>query len=57
MIQYSFHRKLGVWWFRIFGVGLILRAPWDQALFSERYGYRKYLRAFGWRVGFLGRRR
>lgn len=41
----------GVWWFRLFGSGLLLRAPWDSPLFSERYGYQKPKMKFkGWRL-------
>jgi len=48
----------GIWWFRIFGRGLSLHAPWNRPLFSERNGYRKMLRlGFGWRVEWLAARR
>ena len=42
-------------WFRLFGVGAVLTN--GTLLFSERYGYTKYLPVgFGWRIRFLKRR-
>lgn len=45
----------GIFWFRIFGKGLQLRAPWSMYLFSERYGLRKMWPPgqHNWRIGFL----
>jgi len=38
-------------WFRICGYGLAVSR--DPTLFSERYGYRKIVRMFGWKVELL----
>ena len=46
-------KAYGIWWFRIMGYGLVLKASWTQPLFFERYGYRKFLKLFGWRIGCL----
>jgi len=44
----------GAWWFRILGVGILaLRVADHPPLFSERYGYRMWLYAFGWKVSWL----
>lgn len=44
----------GIWWIRVFGYGLSLKAPWDKPLFSERNGYTKVIVKFkGWRVFWL----
>lgn len=52
------HRYEGGWWFRIFGIGLyakdIRRHP---LLFSERNGYRRYIRLGAWVIGILRRPR
>jgi hypothetical protein len=49
-------RNSGIWWFRIFGIGLVLKSPRNKPLFSERYGYRKpIIRIAGWRVLLLSR--
>ena len=44
----------GGFWFRIFGVGLSFVHASYPALFSERYGYRKSIKLFGYRASFLG---
>jgi hypothetical protein len=46
----------GVWWFRVCGWGLMLKAPWSMKLFSERNGKREYWPKDGWRVRFLKRK-
>lgn len=44
-------RELGVWWLGIGRFRLILKAPWNRPLFSERYGLTRTLRLVsGWRV-------
>ena len=45
--------EYGTFWFRIFGYGLMLKAPWATKLFSERYGQRKFWPKDGWRIGAL----
>ena len=41
----------GIFWFRLFGKGLEIRDTNKQSLsFSERYGYRKYLRLGSWLI-------
>lgn len=41
----------GVTWFRWHGRGLAFYAPWKDALFSERHGFRRPLfRLFGFRI-------
>ncbi len=45
---------MGVTWFRFFGGwGLQIKGKEVEPLFSERYGYRKYLKIFGFRIGIL----
>lgn len=42
-------------WFRIFGYGIAgesLKKPW-KVYFSERNGYRKVYKLFGWKFEFL----
>lgn len=46
-------RAHGIAWLRIFGRGVVIHAPWNPPLFSERNGLRKVLRLFGWRIGWL----
>lgn len=43
-------KRSGVWWVGVWRWRLIVRAPWNEPLFSERYGLTKYLRLFGWRI-------
>ena len=41
----------GTWWFGLGRWRLILKAPWNEPLFSERYGYCTYIRlGAGWRI-------
>ena len=42
-------------WLRIFGYGFSFGN--EPALFSERYGYRKCVRIFGWRFELLSPRK
>jgi len=44
--------KSGVWWVRSQRSLLILRASWNDPLFSERYGYYAFRLplGFGWRL-------
>lgn len=51
ILLYASNKKFGVWWFRIFGYGLHLNAPWNQPLFSERNGNVKKIKFKGWRIG------
>lgn len=46
-------RESGIAWFRINGYGLMFKAPWNEPLFSERYGLRKFIGIRGWRVAVL----
>lgn len=41
-IAWGGSREYGAWWFRIFGSGLQLKAPWSVVLFSERHGFRRF---------------
>ena len=43
----------GCWWFRVRGYGLMLKARWNEPLFSERNGFYKYARFCGWRLRIL----
>lgn len=44
-------REFGTWWLGLGPVRLILRAPWNEPLFSERYGHTKTIKiGGGWRV-------
>lgn len=41
----------GTWWVGAGRFRLILKAPWNAPMFSERYGYTRYMPlGFGWRV-------
>jgi hypothetical protein len=43
----------GTWWLGIWRWRMILKAPWNEPLFSERYGHATFVRlGFGWRVRF-----
>ena len=39
-------------WFRLFGVGLIFKKRLTN--FSDRNGYKKYIKIYGWYIGTLG---
>lgn len=50
----KYHLTHDMFWLRINGVGFVIRR--DALMFSERYGYTKYLRLpFGWRANWLRR--
>jgi hypothetical protein len=50
---WSVSRGWGTWWFGIWRWRMIVKAPWNAPLFSERYGHTTTLRlGFGWRVTF-----
>ena len=53
LIAYAGSRESGVWWLRMFGYGVQVKAPWNKPLFSERNGYRKFFPKRGWRIGVL----
>lgn len=40
-------------WVRIFGLNCGISLTKTPLLFSERYGYRKYIKIFGWRIHWL----
>jgi hypothetical protein len=47
-------RQKGIWWFRVFGVGLSWKdIRLHPLVFSERNGYRKGLRLGWWIFHFL----
>jgi len=51
MLSWSANKDFGVWWLGIGRWRLILRAPWDEPLFSECYGHASTLPlGFGWRI-------
>lgn len=45
--------QYGVWWFRIKGYGLMLKAPWSYKMYSEVSGKRVYWPKDGWRLRIL----
>jgi hypothetical protein len=48
---FTWSREWGTWWVGIWRFRIILRAPWNEPLFSERYGHTKTLKVGrGWRV-------
>lgn len=50
-ISWSFDATYGIWWIGLMRWRLIVKAPWNKPLFSERYGYAWHMRLpFGWRV-------
>jgi hypothetical protein len=53
IIAYAGDKKYGLWWVRIFGYGLSLKAPWAKRLFSERNGYTKAITIKGWSLSYL----
>lgn len=53
-LYYAGDNRYGSWFVRVCGYGLQLKAPWNRALFSERYGYKKpFISYKGWRLFFL----
>lgn len=51
VLCWSASYESGTWWLGIGRWRLILRAPWNALLFSERYGHTWTLKlGFGWRV-------
>ncbi len=52
MSQVWFDLRRGSFGFILRGWWLHIKAPWCEPLFSERYGYAKWRRAFGWRAQF-----
>lgn len=47
----TWHRGDGIFWFRIFGRGIVIEdRTKKRALFSERYGYTKWLRLGKWAI-------
>lgn len=53
LVCWSVSAGWGTWWLGVWRWRLILKAPWNAPLFSERYGYtRKLPLGFGWRVLF-----
>lgn len=52
----SYYKGPEIFWFRIFGYGLSFRSfKHGFVPFSIRYGYRKTLNLFGYRIEFLKR--
>ena len=51
IIGWSASYEYGVWWLGILRWRIMLKAPWNEPLFSERYGYRRVILKYrGWRV-------
>lgn len=54
---FCYHREPGFLWFRIFGVGLLIKDTKRHAMiFSERYGYARFIRVGRWIIRPLGRK-
>lgn len=51
-MRFWFDKKEGEFGFIAVGWVFNLKAPWAFAYFSERYGYEKWHRVFGWRWQF-----
>jgi len=52
----TYYKGFGIFWFRIFGYGLSFTSiKHGHMSFSIRYGYRKPLNLFGYRIEFLKR--
>lgn len=52
-MSHAFSREHGIWWVGVGRARIILKAPWNRPLFSERYGFVKRLPlGFGWRLLF-----
>ncbi len=51
-VFYGFIAK-GLIWIRIVGLGYGVSLSKKLPLFSERYGFIKYVKVFGWRVRWL----
>lgn len=49
-VSWAASSEFGTWWLGIWRWRLIVRAPFNEPLFSERYGYTKTLRIGGWRI-------
>lgn len=50
---FAFSKSKNSAWFRIFGSGLKWKHVSQTLLFSERYGYRKFITICNWRVFLL----
>jgi hypothetical protein len=47
------YNHIGSWWIGVWRFRVILKAPWNGPLFSERYGHATvFPLGFGWRVRF-----
>jgi hypothetical protein len=54
MRVFSGYRSKGFFWFRIFGYGFTIKNNKHTPLtFSQRFGYRKYLKIGDWVITFL----
>lgn len=50
-IGWALSHEYGTWWIGLGRWRLMLKAPWNAPLFSERHGYRRpILRFRGWRL-------
>ena len=52
----QYYRNIRLCWFRIFGFGLSFRnikKSGYELTFSQRYGYNKYVKIFGYVITFL----
>jgi hypothetical protein len=50
----AYYKTDGLFWFRIFGYGAVIKnIRKHQLLFSERMGYKKFLKIGNWVVTFL----
>jgi hypothetical protein len=53
MVCWASSREWGTWWLGIGRSRMIVKAPWNAPLFSERYGHTKTFKiGGGWRVQF-----
>ncbi len=51
MISWDGSTEWGVWWVGFGRWRLMLKAPWNEPLFSERYGFKKKIPLLrGWRL-------
>jgi hypothetical protein len=51
LLSWAGSAEWGTWWLGIWRWRLLVKAPWNEPVFSERYGYTKTLRiGGGWRV-------
>lgn len=54
LLSWAFSTEYGVWWVGCGRGRFQIKAPWNEPLFSERYGHARFIRlGGGWRCRFF----